>query len=71
MIFQGNIVMRGKISESTREYIEELREAIKANEFFADEFVTIDDQLMTAKQAIYLLDSNDLTSRTYRARQSK
>jgi tRNA-binding EMAP/Myf-like protein len=62
--------MRGNISEDMILYIQELEEEIKNNQEFADEIVTIDDQIMTAKQAVNLLKENSLTSRTYNARKS-
>ena len=60
--------MRGNISDDSRNYVLELKEALKDDESFGDEIVTIDDQMMTVRQAITLLDTNDLTSRTYNAK---
>jgi len=63
--------MRGNISESSREYIKELEDEIRNDPFFADEIVTIDDQIMTAQQAVNLMKESSLTSRTYNARKSR
>lgn len=60
--------MRGNISEDSKNYIQELEDEIKQHPEFANEIVTIDDQIMTAQQAVNLLKENSLTSRTYNVR---
>ena len=62
--------MRGNISQDSIRYIQELKDELAKDDTFGDEIVTIDDQIMTVKQAITLLDTKDLTSRTYHARKN-
>lgn len=59
--------MRGNLSEESIEYIKEIEDAINCGNLDPNEIVTIDDQVMTAAQAIRLWKENSLTSRTYGA----
>lgn len=61
------VKVRGNLSQEVKDYILELKEELDKDLSFENEIVTIDDQIMTVGQAIRLLESNELTSRTYGA----
>lgn len=62
--------MRTNLSEDMIQYIKDLEEEVIRHPEFADEIITVDDQLMTVRQAIELNKTNDLSARNYNARQT-
>ena len=63
--------MRGNLSPNHLEYIKDLRDALEKDEISPEEVVTIDDQMMTVRQAINLANEGSLTSRAYGSRKTR
>ena len=61
--------MRNNITEDIKEYIEELKQAIKDDPSFADEIVKIEDQYMTAAEAIRQHAEGTMTKHNFRSYQ--